>query len=358
MSLPFVRAAQTRFEVHVCCSPAAEPIFRMVLAHEQVHSWRPPWLADLHASFSPLSSFRAIRGIALRLAALQASQAVCAWCDPRTGLLMSLTGVPSRIGFPSHRDNFYGRHLPWRRRQLMLARAMEGIAHLAFMRPLLTQRLRRRNFAQHHVEDWRQIANALGLELATTRPSLDIQDRSQPVRSVIRTDDLPSRDSLPSSGRPRIAIHPGASEVQKRWPLQHFVALGHALAERYDVCFIEPPELTLDTAIRDHFPVISTGNLAELANCLLEIDALIGNDAGVGHLADALGKPVITIFISSDPGHFAPFSSREFVISFDDACDVRPCFGRCTKQTLLCHVPASYDAVAARIKAILDRLFA
>ncbi|MBI2800525.1 MAG: hypothetical protein HYX63_09640 [Gammaproteobacteria bacterium] len=351
MSLSFIRAAQARFEVHVCCSSAAEAIFRMVLPAECVHSWNPPWHAGPRSRFSPLDALRAIRAVVRCLAGLGASHAVCAWCDPRIGLLMGLTGASTRIGFACHHDNFYGRHLPWRRRQLIIARAMEGIAHLAFMRPLLTQRLFRRKFAQHHVEDWRQVAAALDLELDTTRPTLS--------RSVTRRDSLPIENSLPSSAkRPRIVIHPGASEAQKRWPLKHFVELGHALSKRYDVSFIEPPELTLDTMIRNHFPVISVDSLAELTDHLWEVDALIGNDAGVGHLADAVGKPVIAIFISSDPEHFAPNSSRERVISFDGACDVRPCFGRCTKRALLCFAPLTYEAVSTRVMAKLERLFA
>lgn len=359
MSLPFIRAAQARFEVHVCCSPAAEPIFRMVLGRDQVHGWRPPWLADQRSRFSPLASFRSIRTMASRLMELRASHAVCAWSDPRTGLLMSLAGVPSRIGFASHHDNFYGRHLPWRRRQLMIARALEGIAHLALMRPLLTRGLRRRDFQQHHVEDWRQVAGALGLELDTTRPPLALGARPHSLSPAPLPGEPTSRTPLPLAvARPRIAIHPGASEVQKRWPLQHFVELGHALSVRYDVSFVEPPEMPLDAAIRDHFPVISTGSLTELADRLREVDAFVGNDAGVGHLADALGTPVVAIFISSEPRHFAPFASRGLAISFAGACDVRPCLGRCTKHALLCLAPVSYGAVAARIEAALDQLFA
>ena len=358
MSLPFVRAAQAHYEVHVCCSPAAEPIFRMALAREQVHGWRPPWLDERHARVTPLAGLRAIRAMALQLAELRATHAVSAWCDPRTGVLMSLTGVRSRIGFPAHSANFYGRHLPWRQRQLTLARVAEFIAQLALLRPLLTQRLYRRDFAQHHVEDWRQIADVLGLALSSSRPALHVDAHSVPVTLSVASKIAPGADaSLQSQRRLRIAIHPGASGAQKRWPLQHFVTLGHALAERHQVCFIEPPELALDSAVRAHFPVITTGSLDELASRLTEFDILLANDAGVAHLADALGLPVITIFLSSEPGHFAPFASRDYVISFEGACDVRPCFGRCTKSELLCFVPASYDVVAARVTATLARLF-
>lgn len=357
MSLPFIRAAQARFEVHVCCSPAAEPIFRMVLPHTQVHRWHPPWLAAQDSRFAPLANIAALRDMAGQLKALQATHAVCSWCDPRTGLLMSWTGVPSRIGFASHRDNFYGRHLAWRRRQLVIARAIETIVQLASRRPLLTQALRRRDYGQHHVEDWRQIADTLGLEFDTTQPWLHGAGPPSATRASSACYDPADATAVQDTRRrPRIAIHPGASEAQKRWPLSHFLRLGHVLAEHYEVSFIEPPELGLDEAVRRHFPVIATASLAELAAYLGGIDVLIGNDAGVGHLAAARGLPVIAIFLSSDARHFAPYTSRELVISFDGACAVRPCFGRCTQPALLCHLPADYETVASRVTASLARL--
>lgn len=358
MSLPFIRAAQALYEVHVCCSTAAEPIFLMVLPRSQVHRWQPPWEAGQGSRFSPRAVFDALRAAVAMLAPLRASLAICAWCDPRIGALMSWLKVPARIGFACHRDNFYGRHLAWRQRQLGVARGLEVVAHVMLRRPMYTQALHRRDYAQHHVEDWRQIAEALGLEFDASRSGLEPDRGTCTSECVTIAHDLPSVDVVPRPARrPRIAIHPGASEVQKRWPLAHFLRLAAALAERFEVCFIEPPEVPLADTVTADFAVLRTGSLAELAELLRGIDTLICNDSGVAHLAAATGIPVIAIFLSSDDGHFAPYTSRERVISIDGACDLRPCFGPCMKPALLCHLPVDYEAVASRVTTSLAHLF-
>ncbi len=341
MSLPFVRAASDRYDVHVCCSDTAAGVFRLVLPGDRVHAWQPPWLAGR----GMLASLPSFLRIARHLAALEPQWAVCSWCEPRSLVLMRLTGAPERIGFPSHPDNFYGRHLQWRQHQLRTGQRLEWLGDLLGGGPLLTRTLWRPQYGQHHMEDWQQIAQALDLVLDTETPTLRALG-SDPARA------------RPSGARPSIAIHPGASEVSKRWPLEHFLSLGEALSSRYDVCFIEPPEVPLAQALNGRFPVIKASGIAELINVLSSIDALIGNDTGVGHVADALGKPVIAIFISSDVRHFAPQASRKHAISFADSCDERPCFGRCTKPTLLCHAPLTYAAVASRVEATLADLFA
>lgn len=338
MSLPFLRAAQERYDVHVCCSAAAASVFRLVLPPDRVHAWQPPWLAGK----GMLASLPAFLRMARHLARLDPACIVCSWCEPRSLLLMRLTGAPVRVGFPSHPDNFYGRHLAWRQRQLRTGQRLERLGRLLGGAPLLTQPLQRRDYAQHHVVDWQQIAAALELTLDTTTPCL------RP------TAPAPAHHA---GARRRLAIHPGASEVSKRWPLERFIALAEGLSARYDIEFIEPPELPLAAAVRGRFPVVTTRSIAKLVDVLSTVDALIGNDAGVGHLADALGKPVIAIFISSEVRHFAPHGSRRHAISFDGACDERPCFGRCTKPSLECHRPLDFDAVAPRVDAALSELF-
>ncbi len=358
MSLAFIRAAQPHYEVHVCCSPAAEPIFLMVLPRSQVHRWQPPWATGQGPRFSPRAAFDALRAAVAMLAPLRASLAICAWCDPRIGVLMNWLKVPSRIGFACHRDNFYGRHLAWRQRQLTIARGLEVLARVALRRPMYTQALQRRDYAQHHVEDWRQIAETLGLEFDAARSGLESDRGEHRSEGVTIAHDPPEVAVVPTPARrPRIAIHPGASEVQKRWPLAHFLRLATALAERFEVCFIEPPEVPLADTETAGFAVLRTRSLAQLAERLRDIDALICNDSGVGHLAAATGMPVIAIFLSSDDGHFSPYTSRERVISFDGACDMRPCFGPCVKHTLLCHQPADYESIASRVTTGLARLF-
>jgi len=58
---------------------------------------------------------------------------------------------------------------------------------------------------------------------------------------------------------------------------------------------------------------------------LAEIDALVAGDTGVGHLAAALGTPVITLFGPTDPRLTAP-RGRAVVLTHPVPC--APCFYR------------------------------
>ena len=100
-----------------------------------------------------LASLPSFLRIARRLAALKPHWAVCSWCEPRSLVLMRLTGAPERVGFPSHPDNFYGRHLQWRQRQLRTGQRLEWLGGVLGRGPLLTRALWRPQYGQHHVED-------------------------------------------------------------------------------------------------------------------------------------------------------------------------------------------------------------
>ena len=83
---------------------------------------------------------------------------------------MAMTGAKTRIGFPMEKVNFYASELPWRRRKILAGKAMNFLGGLCLRGELLTQKLRRHDYYQHHVEDWRQMAEALNLKWSTDLP--------------------------------------------------------------------------------------------------------------------------------------------------------------------------------------------
>lgn len=120
----------------------------------------------------------------------------------------------------------------------------------------------------------------------------------------------------PEEGIPRIAvpevpvqdfvvIHPFASSVSKRWPMERFGAVSESIG--VPVRWIAGPEEALEHAVR-------FDDLYELACWLAGARAYIGNDSGIAHLAAAVGTPVVAIFLSSDPGIWAPRGSSVAVL--------------------------------------------
>jgi heptosyltransferase-3 len=92
-------------------------------------------------------------------------------------------------------------------------------------------------------------------------------------------------------------IHPFASGPKKRWALANF----RALAERLDmpVKWCAGAKEPLEDAVRIE-------NLYELGCWLATARVYIGNDSGIAHLAAAVGTPVVSIFLCTDPRIWAP----------------------------------------------------
>ena len=101
----------------------------------------------------------------------------------------------------------------------------------------------------------------------------------------------------PAPVRDFAIIHPFASAVSKRWPLENFREVEKRLGIPVQWC--AGPDEELGQAVRKE-------NLYDLACWLSTARLYIGNDSGIAHLAAAVGTPVLSIFLSSDPEIWAP----------------------------------------------------
>jgi ADP-heptose:LPS heptosyltransferase len=120
----------------------------------------------------------------------------------------------------------------------------------------------------------------------------------------------------PAEGVPRIpvppgpqedfvVIHPFASSVAKRWPLENFRAVAAKLTT--PVKWTAGPDEPLEDAVR-------FDDLYELGCWLARARAYVGNDSAIAHLAAAVGTPVVAIFQASDPQVWAPRGPRVQVL--------------------------------------------
>jgi len=120
----------------------------------------------------------------------------------------------------------------------------------------------------------------------------------------------------PPPGEPRIPvpaypkenfaiIHPFASRISKRWPLENFRSVARQL--RMPVQWCAGPEEQLDQAVR-------FDDLYQLGCWIAKARVYLGNDSGISHLAAAVGTPVVVIFLDSDPLVWAPRGSHVKVL--------------------------------------------
>ena len=122
---------------------------------------------------------------------------------------------------------------------------------------------------------------------------------------------LPAPPGVPHIATPPVPvedfviIHPFASSPAKRWPLENFRAVAEQIGAPVRWC--AGPEEELAGAVR-------IADLYDLACWIRTASLYIGNDSGITHLAAAVGTPVISIFVSTDPQVWSPRGKRITVL--------------------------------------------
>ncbi len=127
-------------------------------------------------------------------------------------------------------------------------------------------------------------------------------------------------------------VFPGARWETKVWPAAQFAALVDRLADQMglttvlagspdecvacrevaDACERPPPNLAGRTTLR------------EVAALIERAGVVITNDSGPTHIADALGRPLVSLFGPTNPVRTGPFNQPEAVVQLDLPCV--PCY--------------------------------
>jgi ADP-heptose:LPS heptosyltransferase len=106
-----------------------------------------------------------------------------------------------------------------------------------------------------------------------------------------------------------VAVHPGSGSPAKNWPLTRFVDAARALAGGHRWLLVAGPAerdmaMPPDAVLARDFPLRLLG--ASLARAAV----FLCNDAGVSHLAAAVGAPTLALFGPTDPALWAPVGPR------------------------------------------------
>ncbi|MEW6673997.1 MAG: glycosyltransferase family 9 protein [Thermodesulfobacteriota bacterium] len=138
---------------------------------------------------------------------------------------------------------------------------------------------------------------------------------------VIDPPELKAGPGPENSSRSYIGLNIGASTESRRWSERYFIELAERLSGRgYDIrFFLGPQEEFLADIIRpvclqNHWDFTRHNHMEPLMETIGACRLLVSNDTGPGHLAAALGIPVITLFSTGDPENVRPLakSSRWF----------------------------------------------
>lgn len=208
----------------------------------------------------------------------------------RTGLLAWLSGCPQRFG-PRWRE----------------------MAHLFY-----TTSIPPRREWVHVVDFYLKLVGAMG---------------GSELRAEFVLPDKPAagtaaRDLL---SRHRIDLHryavviPGSAQASKCWPAERFAALVDRLASAHGLAVAaaggrgEKDMVEKIRSLARHPPANLAGQTAlpELVEVLRGAQLVVSNDTGPGHIAAALGRPLVMLFSWSNPLRVGPYGRPQCVVARD-----------------------------------------
>ncbi len=156
-----------------------------------------------------------------------------------------------------------------------------------------------------------------------------------------------------STHRPIAILCPGAEYgPAKRWPAEHFIALGRRLLDDgYAVWLLGSPNdqsaaMPIATALAGARDLTGRTDLGTAIDLLSLAAMVVSNDSGLMHAAAAVGRPLVALFGSSSPVYTPPLSPLAHIAKIDIACS--PCFQReCPLGHFNCMRGLSVDTVYA-----------
>jgi len=225
-----------------------------------------------------------------------------------------LAGVPRRVGYDGH---FRSRLL----NQIIRPKKSKKVA-----RPL------------HHADRYAAIAEMCGGIIPPAPPRLW---------------------NPPAGGGPPVfAVCPGAEfGPAKRWPAASFRAAMEICSKETGcrwVIFGAAGDASVAGEIARDFPGeienrVGKTSLEELIDGLRGVHALLTNDTGTMHLADALGVPLVAVFGSTEPALTGPRGPASRVIRHQVECS--PCYLRKCPIDFRCMKAVTPESVAATFLA-------
>ena len=167
---------------------------------------------------------------------------------------------------------------------------------------------------KHEVEQTLTLVQAA---LPSTNPVLASVDES--MEFAVTDDERAFADAWleehEAADRPLIAIHPGAGAPVKQWRPERFGELAQHLSQSMGARIVltgDTGEASLVQQVVDSsgdarpVPLIGA-RLGQVAAVLQRCQLAVGGDAGIMHLAAAVGTPTVRLYGPVDPKRFGPW---------------------------------------------------
>lgn len=292
LTLPLIAEVRRRFPVArlaVLCQPMSRELLQDHPAIDEI-------IID-----DKKKADRGWRGLRAKAAALSAKKFTLALTPHkslRSALMLSLAGIPTRVGFRQSRGWF-----------------------LFHQRSL-------RDGARHDVERNLSILEAFGV-----RPEQCQREIVLPVSANVQAQvDEKFRALGVSGSKPLFGINPGSVWPTKRWSAEGFARLIVMLRQKFDcqvVLFGGAEDAAVVSEIVERCQNAATSlvghiSLRELPAAIGRCQIFITNDSGPMHIAVARRVPTVAVFCATTPAlGFYPYSEHAIVVEKQLSC--RPC---------------------------------
>jgi heptosyltransferase-2 len=166
-----------------------------------------------------------------------------------------------------------------------------------------------------------------------------------------------------SAQQKHLALVPGAGFANKRWPVHYFAELaGKTSSEGWQIWLLgSPTERHLGKEIEKlgdsgAINLIGELSLMQSASVLARMNAIVTNDSGLMHIADALNVPVVAIFgpTTRELG-FYPVSPNSRVVEHEQM-PCRPCThmgaDSCPKDHFRCMLELTSDVITDKVSEL------
>ncbi len=168
----------------------------------------------------------------------------------------------------------------------------------------------------HVVDHYLKIVQAMGaseLQVEFVLPrNLDAEDSAA---ELLRGHGIEADDY--------IVFVPGSTDHNKRWPTDRFAILADRISSQFHLPIIATGSAFESDTIERLRSLAETRiinlagrtSLAELVALLRSAKLVVSNDTGPGHIAAALGTPLVMMYSWSNPARIAPYGRDECMVA-------------------------------------------
>lgn len=237
------------------------------------------------------------------------------------------------------------------------ARVRIGYHRLQEGTHLLLRRVPRRPESLHVVDQYLDVARALGAQVEPVEFPLHIPEEAhQSACQLLKSEGID-----PAS--PFLVVNPSAGREWKRWSLDRFATLSDRIEKEWGlpVLFVGGKgDVPLEESLRTLKQVplrslIGRTNLKQLMAVLARCALHLCGDTGSAHLASALKVPCVALFGPTDPDRTGPYGQQERVLCKRQECRRCPA-GTC--RYLECLQWITVEEVLTRIDQVLGSAYA